>query len=80
MFDWREVLVLQERHKDFLHQAARHRLIHQMGSPGRETRDRVIYWALTWLGRHLVAWGCFLETRYAPRVEAPAAPTVKRCC
>jgi hypothetical protein len=79
MFDWREVLVQEERHKDFLLQAERHRLIRQIGSSGREKRDHVTYRALTWLGRHLIAWGCFLEKRYSARVEAPAVPVANRC-
>ena len=79
MFDWREVLVQEERHKGFLHQAERHRLIRQIQSPGREKGDHVTYRALTWLGRHLVAWGCFLEKRYSPPVEAPAVPAANRC-
>jgi hypothetical protein len=79
MFDSREVYVQQERHKDFLLAAERHRLIRQIKSPGREKRDHVTYRTLTWLGRQLVAWGCFLEKRYSPPVEAPAVPAANRC-
>ena len=79
MFDRREVYVQQERHKDFLLAAERHRLIQQIGSQRREKRDHVTFRALFWLGHHLIAWGCFLEKRYNPSIEAPAVPTANRC-
>ena len=79
MFDWREVYLQQEHHKDFLLEVERHRLIRQIRSQGREKGDHVTHRALTWLGRHLVAWGCFLEKRYSPPVEAPAVPAANRC-
>jgi hypothetical protein len=78
MFDWREVYVQQERHKEFLLEAQQYRMARKVAS-GRETQDHVYRRALTWLGHHLVAWGCFLEERYSPPVEAPAVPAANRC-
>jgi hypothetical protein len=79
MFDRREVSVLQEHHKDLLHAAERQRLIRQIESPGGEIREHFTHRALTWLRRHLVVWGCLLETRYSTSVEASAAPAAD-CC
>ena len=78
MFDWREVIVHQEHRQEFLLEAERHRLVRQ-ALAGRERRDGIHRRVLTWVGRHLVAWGCFLERRYGAAVEAPAAPGVSQC-
>ena len=78
MFDWHEVIVQQERRQELLREAERHRLVRQ-ALAGRETQDRIHCRALTWLGRHLVAWGCFLERRYGTPVETAAMPAVNQC-
>ncbi len=78
MFDWGEVIVQQERRQDFLREAEQHRLVRQ-ALRGREMRDHIHCQILTWLGRHLVAWGCSLQTRYGVPAEAPAVPAVNQC-
>ncbi len=78
MFDWREVIVGQERRQEFLLEAEKHRLVRQ-ALAGREMRDGIHYRALTWLGHRLVVWGCSLEKRYGIPPEAPAVPGVNQC-
>ena len=78
MFDWREVMVGQERRQEFLLEAEKHRLVRQVLA-GHETQNGIYGRVLTWVGHRLVAWGCFLERRYGAAVEAPAAPGVSQC-
>jgi hypothetical protein len=78
MFDRREIVVRQERYQNFLLEAEQYRLARQVAS-GREKRHLFHGRALTWLGRHLIAWGCSLEKRYGASLESPAVAAVNRC-
>ncbi len=62
--------VAQERYKDLLREAERHRLV-QQSLPDRRKRNCLSRRALSWLGRRLVAWGQHLQERYGATTEAP---------
>ena len=78
MLNWYEIVVLEERKRDLLREAEKRRLVRQ-ALAGREARTYIHRRALSWLGRHLVGWGCFLEQRYGMPVEAPAGPAANHC-
>ena len=78
MQNWYEILVQQqERNRDLLRDVEKHRLVRQ-ALAGRQVRADIHCRALSWLGRHLEGWGCFLQQRYGVPVEAPAAPAANR--
>jgi hypothetical protein len=78
MFNWLEVMVHQERHKDLLREVERDRLVRQ-ALAGRAKRDHLHCRALIWLGRRLVAWGWSLQARYDAAVEVPALQALNHC-
>ncbi len=63
MLNEKDVVLWQEHHKDLLREAERERMIQQVLAQNKRVgfRER----ALAWLGDHLVAWGCYLQRRYA---------------
>jgi hypothetical protein len=68
---WKDVLAQERRYKDLLRETEKERLVQQVLA-GRERSDRFYCQVLTWLGRRLVAWGCYLQERYGAVVEVPA--------
>ncbi|TKJ30016.1 MAG: hypothetical protein CEE40_06305 [Chloroflexi bacterium B3_Chlor] len=73
MLGWRDIVAQQERYKDLLREAERHRLVlHELAL--HERKNRFGCRAMAWLGRALVAWGWRLQERYAARLEVPAFP------
>jgi hypothetical protein len=44
---------------------------------GREKSQRLCCGAMSWLGRHLIAWGRVLEARYSQASSAPAPQSAK---
>ena len=78
MLNWYEVLAQEERNRDLLREAEKHRLVRQ-ALAGRKARADIHCRALSWLGRHLVGWGCALQARYSIPVEAPSAPATNHC-
>lgn len=62
--------VAQERYKDLLREAQRHRLV-QQSFPDRRKRHYLSHRVLSWLGRRLVAWGQHLQERHGATPEAP---------
>ena len=62
--------VAQERYKDLLREAERHRLV-QESFPDRRKRNHPSHRVLSWLGRRLVAWGQHLQERFEAAAEAP---------
>jgi hypothetical protein len=75
MFDWLNVLVQQERCKDFLREAEHHRQVRQV-MEGRESHDHVHCRALIWLGRQLVAWGLSIQTRHGVALKSCPSPAI----
>ena len=78
MLNWYEVLVLEERNRDMLREAENQRLVRQ-ALAGRQARAGIHCRALSWLGRHLVDWGCFLQQRYGIAVEKSTLQTANHC-
>lgn len=59
MLEWKDVWARHEQYQDMMIEAQMHRLIKE-GRHQRSWRRQ----ALCGLGRQLVEWGSFLETRY----------------
>ena len=70
MIHWLGLMERQERYKDFLREAERDRLVHQVLA-GRERHDQFYRPALAWLGCRLVEWGKSLQQRYGDTSRAP---------
>jgi hypothetical protein len=78
MLSWTDIVARQERYTDLLHEAETERLVRQV--TGRHPRHGRFYRrALSWLGHHLVTWGCRLQERYGAAAAAVHAPTYQRC-
>jgi len=60
---WTEFLAHKERLADLRRQAEREQLVQQVLAT-REKQHPRYHRAATWLGPHLVAWGCRLQERY----------------
>lgn len=63
MLSDRDVLMWQEHYKDLLREAEQERLARQAVAGHKDVRFRER--ALAWLGGYFVAWGCYLQRRYA---------------
>jgi hypothetical protein len=63
MLNEKDVYLGQEHYKELLRQAERERMIRQALAANKRVgfRER----ALAWLGGYFVAWGCYLQRRYA---------------
>ena len=78
MLSWTDIVARQERYMDLLHEAETERLVRQV--TGRHPRHGRLYRrALSWLGHHLVTWGCRLQERYGAAAAAVHAPAYQRC-
>ena len=66
-----------EHHKDLLRQAERAELVRQ-ALAGRETGQSLVCRMLSWLGRRLVAWGQWLQKRFAADRPLRSSPVVDR--
>lgn len=68
MLSDKDLLMMQEHHKDLLREAEIERLLRR----AREEMPRepnLLSRGLGWLGQQLVHWGCLLEKHYSPRLE-----------
>ena len=73
MLNWPEVLATQERYNDYVREAEHERLVRRL-SVKHESRDRLYYRLLAWLGSLLIAMGRHLQERYgATRISRPLA-------
>jgi hypothetical protein len=78
MLSWTDIVARQERYADLLREAETERLVRQV--TGRHRRHgRFRRRALSWLGHHLVTWGCRLQERYGAAAAAIHAPAYQRC-
>ena len=78
MLSWTDIVARQERYADLLREAETERLIRQAMGRGR-THGRFHRRALSWLGHHLVTWGCALQERYGAAAAAIHAPACQPC-
>ena len=78
MLSWTDIVARQERYADLLREAETERLIRQAMGRGR-THGRFHRRALSWLGHHLVTWGCALQERYGAAAAAVRAPACQPC-
>ncbi len=63
MLSEKDILLWQERHRELLREAEQERMVRQ--ALGQDRRARFRERALAWLGSYFVAWGCYLQRRYA---------------
>lgn len=63
MLTEKDVLLWQEHYKDLLREAERDRIARQALAANKHVRFQER--ALAWLGGYFVAWGCYLQRRYA---------------
>ena len=69
--------VQAEIYRDMRRQADHDRLV-KLATSDRPAGDNALGRALAWLGRRLVAWGKFLQERYASAsAPQPACPSVR---
>ena len=73
MLSWTDIVARQERYADLLREAETERLIRQAMGRG-QAHGRFHCRALSWLGHHLVTWGCRLQERYGAAAAAVRAP------
>jgi anti-sigma factor RsiW len=66
-YDW-QMTYARERYQDLLEEAAHERRIREVKLAQRSDRARHRRF-LTWLGRRMMAIGCWLATRYGPSPE-----------
>jgi hypothetical protein len=78
MMDWylRE-LNYREYQRNMLREAERERLVRQ-ALAGRDTKRPLFCRMLSWLGHCLVAWGQWLQQRFAADRPIPSFPVVHR--
>jgi len=63
MLNWLDVLATHERYNGYVREAEHERLVRRL-SAKHESRDRLYYRLLAWLGNLLVATGQYLRERY----------------
>ncbi len=74
MLDWPDILATRERYNDYVREVEHERLVCRL-SAKHESRDRLYYRLLAWLGSLLIAMGRHLQERYgrATRISRPLA-------
>ena len=73
----KDCLVQAEIYQDLMHKADQDRLV-RLATTRRQAGDDVLWRALAWLGRRLVAWGRFLQEHYgSASTPQPACQTVR---
>ena len=77
MITWYDYLIEAERHKDFIAEAEKERLIQQAVKHGSSPTKGYQRW-LVRLGAQLVSWGGHLQARYGQPLEVSSALQQKR--